>query len=202
MKAGARRALAADSLKPHEIAARIRLSDPWEYFTAKVEGTGRFRQRSGLLTFPSNCEERGVTLRWKRDELDEKLRDLYRKALATFGSGREQGGSVSGPEEVGPELALRPGLGPQSIATMTTSGVNDRRSGRAVGPIARYGHRPRVGDTFSGGGHPFEAARIGCDAYASDLNPIARMLTLGRIEHRLQPHHASIEKAQKQLPNW
>src|SRR5690606_35281761 len=46
--------------------------------------------------------------------------------------------------------------------------------------ILRYGHRPRVGDTFSGGGSiPFEAARMGCDAYASDLNPIACMLTWG-----------------------
>jgi adenine-specific DNA methylase len=43
-------------------------------------------------------------------------------------------------------------------------------------------HRPRVADTFAGGGSiPFEAARVGCDAYASDLNPIACMLTWGAI---------------------
>jgi len=46
--------------------------------------------------------------------------------------------------------------------------------------IMRFGHRPRVADTFSGSGQiPFEAARLGCDAYASDLNPIACMLTWG-----------------------
>lgn len=46
--------------------------------------------------------------------------------------------------------------------------------------MARYGRRPRVGDTFCGGGSiPFEAARIGCDVYASDLNPVACMLTWG-----------------------
>jgi putative DNA methylase len=46
--------------------------------------------------------------------------------------------------------------------------------------IARFGQRPRVADTFCGGGSiPFEAARIGCDVYASDLNPIACMLTWG-----------------------
>ncbi len=46
--------------------------------------------------------------------------------------------------------------------------------------IARFGHRPKVADTFCGGGSiPFEAARIGCDVYASDLNPIACMLTWG-----------------------
>jgi len=41
-----------------------------------------------------------------------------------------------------------------------------------------YGHRPRVGDSFCGGGSiPFEAARIGCDALGSDLNPVATLLT-------------------------
>jgi len=46
--------------------------------------------------------------------------------------------------------------------------------------VARYGHRPKVADTFSGGGSiPFEASRIGCDVYASDLNPVACMLTWG-----------------------
>jgi adenine-specific DNA methylase len=42
----------------------------------------------------------------------------------------------------------------------------------------RFGHRPRVGDAFCGGGSiPFEAARLGCDVYASDLNPVAALLT-------------------------
>jgi len=42
----------------------------------------------------------------------------------------------------------------------------------------RFGHAPRIGDTFSGGGSiPFEAARIGADAYGSDLNPVAALLT-------------------------
>lgn len=46
--------------------------------------------------------------------------------------------------------------------------------------IMRFGHRPKVADTFSGSGSiPFEAGRIGCDVYASDLNPIACMLTWG-----------------------
>jgi Adenine-specific DNA methylase containing a Zn-ribbon len=44
--------------------------------------------------------------------------------------------------------------------------------------MKRYGHNIIVGDCFSGGGSiPFEAARIGCDTYASDLNPIAGLLT-------------------------
>ena len=48
--------------------------------------------------------------------------------------------------------------------------------------LMRFGHRPRVGDVFSGGGSiPFEAARVGCDVFASDLNPIACMLTWGAL---------------------
>lgn len=42
----------------------------------------------------------------------------------------------------------------------------------------RFGRRPCVGDAFCGGGSvPFEAARLGCDAYGSDLNPVATLLT-------------------------
>ena len=42
----------------------------------------------------------------------------------------------------------------------------------------RFGHRPRVGDSFCGAGSvPFEGARLGCDAYGSDLSPVAALLT-------------------------
>src|SRR5207253_8014281 len=48
--------------------------------------------------------------------------------------------------------------------------------------IMRFGHRPRVADTFCGSGQiPFEAARLGCDVYAADLNPVASMLTWGAL---------------------
>lgn len=41
-----------------------------------------------------------------------------------------------------------------------------------------FGQAPRVGDAFCGGGSiPFEAARIGCQAFGSDLNPVAGLLT-------------------------
>ena len=48
--------------------------------------------------------------------------------------------------------------------------------------IMRFGHRPQVCDTFSGGGSiSFASARLGCDTFASDLNPIACMLTWGAL---------------------
>ncbi len=44
--------------------------------------------------------------------------------------------------------------------------------------IKKFGNKPIVGDCFSGGGSiPFEAARVGTKVYASDLNPIATLLT-------------------------
>lgn len=46
----------------------------------------------------------------------------------------------------------------------------------------RFGHVPRIGDAFCGGGSvPFEAARIGCYAYGADLNPVAALLTWGAV---------------------
>ena len=66
--------------------------------------------------------------------------------------------------------------------------------------IARFGHPPKIGDSFCGGGSiPFEAARVGCDVYASDLNPIAGMLTWGafNIVGGDRGTRAEIENAQR-----
>lgn len=70
--------------------------------------------------------------------------------------------------------------------------------------IARFGHRPRVADVFCGSGQiPFEAARLGCDVYASDLNPIASMLTWGsfNIVGARKKKKDDISKSQKRLAN-
>ena len=48
--------------------------------------------------------------------------------------------------------------------------------------IKKYGHDVIVGDCFCGGGSiPYEAARIGCNVFASDLNPIAGLLSWSDI---------------------
>ncbi len=48
--------------------------------------------------------------------------------------------------------------------------------------MRRFGHRPRLGDSFCGAGSiPFESARMGCDVYASDLSPVAALLTSGAL---------------------
>ncbi|NCC60916.1 MAG: DUF1156 domain-containing protein [Verrucomicrobiae bacterium] len=68
--------------------------------------------------------------------------------------------------------------------------------------VARFGRRPKVADVFCGSGQiPFEAARLGCDVYASDLNPIACLLTWGafNIVGASKEKRAEIDKAQKRL---
>jgi putative DNA methylase len=48
--------------------------------------------------------------------------------------------------------------------------------------IRRFGSRLKVGDAFCGlGSIPFEAAELGCDVYASELNPVACLLTWGAL---------------------
>ena len=68
----------------------------------------------------------------------------------------------------------------------------------------RFGHRAKVSDVFCGSGQiPFEAARLGCDVYASDLNPIACLLTWGAFNivggtkparKKLQTDHETLVK--------
>lgn len=84
----------------------------------------------------------------------------------------------------------------------THLGINARSIPELVAQLGqlRYGRRARVGDTFAGGGSiPFEAARIGCDAFASDLNPIACMLTWGalNIVGTDAARHAELERQQR-----
>ena len=48
--------------------------------------------------------------------------------------------------------------------------------------IRKFGHVTKAGDVFCGAGSiPFELSRLGCDTYASDLNPVATMLTYASL---------------------
>lgn len=66
-------------------------------------------------------------------------------------------------------------------AHLDTSAANLPDLVRELGE-RRFGRVPRVGDAFCGGGSvPFEAARLGCEAFGSDLNPVAALLTWGAL---------------------
>ncbi|MFR7429446.1 MAG: DUF1156 domain-containing protein [Akkermansia muciniphila] len=71
--------------------------------------------------------------------------------------------------------------------------------------VARYGRRPRMADPFSGSGQiPFEAARLGCDARAADLNPVACLLSWGafHVAGCSEADAARQEKARRELARW
>jgi adenine-specific DNA methylase len=68
--------------------------------------------------------------------------------------------------------------------------------------IMRFGRRPLLADTFSGSGSiPFEAARIGCDVIASDLNPVACMLSWAsfNIVGATPARHAQIKQEMRKI---
>lgn len=68
--------------------------------------------------------------------------------------------------------------------------------------VKRFGRNVIVGDCFCGGGSiPFEAARLGCDTYASDLNPIAGLLTWSSINicGTTEDELAEIQKFQQEV---
>lgn len=171
----ARRALAANAYSATALQEVIPISDPERYFGARS---------------------------WRRDITDDEKLVLYRRALATLSSYEEKASLGKRPEELDQTWLYAPvwrevnrhyahlGLNAQSLPELIEQ----------LG-ILRYGHRPRVGDAFSGGGSiPFEAARIGCDVYASDLNPVACMLTWGafNIIGASPVQRAEIEKAQRE----
>lgn len=150
----ARRALAANAFSATTLQEMIPVSDPERYFS----GRG-----------------------WRRDISDDEKLVLYRRALSTLSSYEEKASLGKRPEEVNQDW-LYSGVWQVVNRHYAHLGVNVGSMPELVEQLGvlRYGHRPRVGDTFSGGGSiPFEAARVGCDAYASDLNPIACMLTWG-----------------------
>ena len=76
-----------------------------------------------------------------------------------------------------------------------------------------FGHTPRVGDAFCGGGSiPFEAARIGCEAFGSDLNPVAGLLTWASLhllgggrevqEEVMRVQAEALAEADRQVTDW
>jgi putative DNA methylase len=90
---------------------------------------------------------------------------------------REQVKNAKRPEEVDENLFLH--VWDRVNKHLGTSAFSFPKLIEEIG-LARFGRRPKVADVFSGSGQiPFEAARLGCDVYASDLNPMACLLTWG-----------------------
>lgn len=197
----ARRALVQGALKPKDIAARIELNNPWDYFSYTIKNSRLTAEQVETWCCPFDADEQGVTLRWRRDIEESDKLVLYRKALTTFTSYEEKASLCKRPEEVDQEWLFAP-VWSRVNHHYADLGISAHSLPELVEQLGllRYGNRPRVGDTFAGGGSiPFEAARIGCDVYASDLNPIACMLTWGALNiiGASPERRAEIEKAQR-----
>lgn len=158
--------------KPKEILGTLSIAHISDYFTMEPEGI----LPAAAPVDWSNPEYQAVRVSW-REDLNEMERRRLEAQILPKTPYRERVDQAQRPEEV---------MG--TVHDHIWDAVNTHLGTRAQSfpqlveqlGVMRYGHRPRVADTFCGSGQiPFEAARLGCDVYASDLNPVACMLTWG-----------------------
>lgn len=138
-------------------------------------------------------------LRWTRETTWEEKAALYADALN--GKPFEDWLDLADRAEQVDQEKLYAPVWPAVNAHLKTSATSIPQLTEQLG-VARFGKRAVIGDAFCGGGSiPFEAARLGCDVVASDLNPIACMLTWGalNIVGADAATRAEIEKAQTQV---
>ncbi|AUB85728.1 anti-phage-associated DUF1156 domain-containing protein [Candidatus Thiodictyon syntrophicum] len=191
-------------INPADIAQRVALEEPWNYFIASLKGNSQDKQKIADAQFPLDLDlYPGLNIRWRRDIDEVDKLDLLARALATWPTYEERAALCKRPEEMDQAVLYAP-IWPAVNAHLGHLGIEAHSHQELVEQlgILRYGHRPRVGDTFCGGGSiPFEAARLGCDVYASDLNPIACMLTWGALNIIGAPaeRRAEIERAQREV---
>lgn len=153
--------------------------------------------------FPAHAalatEAAGRRVRWRGDLPSAEREAWVAEAFATLPYAARLR-LVRRPEECAEEDLLAP-IWPEVNRHLGTDARTLPALVEQLG-VARFGQRPRVAGTFCGGGSiPFEAARIGCDVYASDLNPVACMLTWGafNIIGAAPEKRQEIEAAQKSV---
>ncbi len=158
--------------KPREILATLSISRIDDYFVSEPP-----------LLLPisapvdwSKPEVENVIVRWREDISELERRQLEAQMLPKSPY-RDRVSEANRPEEI--TDGLHSHIWGAVNAHLGTSAGSFPDLVEQLG-IMRFGHRPRLADTFCGSGQiPFEAARLGCDVYASDLNPVACMLTWG-----------------------
>ena len=163
--------------KPNEIAQLLLQSG--ELDLADVQRNFTVRNASGSLEDEQLLGALGAgKLIWKISVSDETRRSLKQRALNTLTYSERVARSVR-PEDLA--AATYQSIWKRVNSHLGTSATSLDELVDQLGRM-RFGQRVRVADTFSGAGSiPFEAARVGCDVYASDLNPVACMLTWGSL---------------------
>ena len=157
--------------KPKEIVAGLSLARIEDYF--QVAPPGALPQSSPVDW--SNPAYEKVRVAWRPD-LPERERRRVEAQMLPAAPYRERVAGSRRPEEV-PEVHDH--IWAEVNAHLGTDAHAFPELVEQLG-VMRFGHRTRVADLFCGSGQiPFEAARLGCDVFASDLNPVACMLTWG-----------------------
>jgi putative DNA methylase len=158
--------------KPLEILATLSIARISDYF---VSDPPMLMPQSAPVDW-SKPELKGVKVRW-RDDISEMERRQLEAQMLPKAPYRQRVDQAKRPEEVMDTVHVH--IWEAVNAHLGTNAGSFPELVEQLG-LMRFGHRPRVGDTFCGSGQiPFEAARLGCDVHASDLNPIACMLTWG-----------------------
>jgi adenine-specific DNA methylase len=199
----AKRAITLNSIKPADIISSIKLDNPWDFFTHNIKVDDPELKQIEVLTAPFDSVSMGLKLRWRRDVYKTDKIPLFRKYLDQFQTYEERASLCKRPEECDQEW-LYQHVWPKVNQHLSKYYINASSHHQLVEQlgILKFGRKPRTGDVFSGGGSiPFEAARIGCDAFASDLNPIACMLTWATTSIiGVEPEERQkIEQAQQKL---
>jgi len=178
-----KRALVQNSIKPKDLATSIYLKNPWDYFSHNIKADDEKFVEVEAQSFPLEPDALGLKLRWRRDITEGEKLKLITKYLDELDEYESKALLTKRPEEVDQKW-LYDHIWTSLNKHYSMYGLNAYSFDQLVEQlgILRYGIRPIVGDSFSGGGSiPFEAARLGCDVNATDLNPIACMLTWGAI---------------------
>ena len=157
--------------KPKEIITKLALARIEDYFTVTPPDV---LPQSAPVDW-SNPSYGTVKVGWRAD-LPERERRRLEAELLPPTPYRERVDKCRRPEEV-PDVHEH--IWEEVNAHLGTRAHSFPELVEQLG-LMRYGRRPKLADTFCGSGQiPFEAARMGCDVYASDLNPVACMLTWG-----------------------
>jgi putative DNA methylase len=140
------------SISIKEIYDNLTLTERKKYFTDPMDGKA-LKYRSGIKPEAKSSLQNLV---FSRFNYDKKLEFSKR------------------PEEVS---IIEPNKWKEINEYLDTNATNFQELLRELGE-KKFGKTPLIGDCFCGGGSiPFEAGRVGCDVYASDLNPMAGLLT-------------------------
>ncbi len=180
--------------KPKEILAKLPIARITDYFVCDPPTP----MSQSAPVDRSKPELEDVQVHWRNDisELERRRLEAQMLPPAPY---RERVEAAKRPEEVMDTVYDH--IWDVVNAHLGTSARSFPEMVEQLG-IMRYGHRPRVADTFCGSGQiPFEAARLGCDVYASDLNPVACMLTWGafNIVGGSKQSHENLAKDQQEL---